>query len=407
MATLPSWRRDGARLLAPVSDGGRSPAPIPGGEDVVAKKVARFLGDAEVAVRVLKWAVVLAAGGFRFAWRLVRELCGRALYRTVVVVEMKGVIADDRSARHALRDARYWCWGGGPVPECAAGEGVISVSRCERALERAFSYRRARAVVLKVNSPGGTASESALLYARVASLKARARAKLEARQARLLPRVFRFVTRRAAEAPPEVLAFVDEICTSGGYFAACAADDIVATPCALLGSIGVISRSFGYQRQLRKIGVERRVLAAGAAKAGLDPYLPQSRPGIAREKRVLEELHDEFVATVKRSRGDRLDARRAAAIGSAADAADWSNLTPRALASLWPLRWLLNGARAARGDGLFDGSVHGAKTALELGLVDKVVDETFTEALKQRYGQRIFLKKLATNPPTGLDALFR
>ncbi|KAK7242042.1 Peptidase S49 [Aureococcus anophagefferens] len=152
--------------------------------------------------------------------------------------------------------------------------------------------------------------------------------------------VFRFVA-PPGEAPPEVLAFVDEICTSGGYFAACAADDIVATPCALLGSIGVISRSFGYQRQLRKIGVERRVLAAGAAKAGLDPYLPQSRPGIAREKRVLEELHDEFVAT----------------------------------------------------------------TALELGLVDKVVDETFTEALKQRYGQRIFLKKLATNPPTGLGAL--
>ena len=109
---------------------------------------------------------------------------------------------------------------------------------------------------------------------------------------------------------------------------------------------------------------------------------------------------------MKRSRGDRLDARRAAAIGSAADAADWSNLTPRALASLWPLRWLLNGARAARGDGLFDGSVHGAKTALELGLVDKVVDETFTEALKQRYGQRIYVKKLATAlRPPGLEGL--
>ena len=243
-------------------DGERSwPAPLPGGgEDLVAKKFARFIGDAEVAARVLKWFVVLCAGGFRFGWRVASEVCGRALYRTVVVVEMKGVIADDRSARCAGAGARYWCWGGGgdlpfefapPSGVAAAakrtteatsmvGDGVISVSRCERALEKAFRHRRARAIVLKINSPGGTASESALLYAHVASLKARARAKHDAVTNRLANRVLRFVTRRRPEPAPEVLAFVDEICTSGGYFAACAADAIVATPCALLGSIGVI-----------------------------------------------------------------------------------------------------------------------------------------------------------------------
>ena len=169
---------------------------------------------------------------------------------------------------------------------------------------------------------------------------------------------------------------------------------------------GVISRGFGYSRQLRREGVERRVIAAGSAKAGLDPYLPLTRPGLARERRVLAELHGEFVDTVKASRGGRLEASAAARIASVSDAADWPNLTPRGLSSLWPARALLNAARARAGDGLFDGSVHGAKTALDVGLVDEVVDETFTEALKQRYGQRIYVKKLATAlRPPGLEGL--
>ena len=118
-------------------------------------------------------------------------------------------------------------------------------------------------------------------------------------------------------------------------------------------------------------------------------------------------MHATFVGAVSSSRGDRLRPRAAAAIGSVADAHDWTTLAPRALASLPPWRWLRNGARAARGDGLFDGSVHGAKTAAALGLVDAVVEETFDEALKARYGQRIFLKRLAPAGPFAIENIFR
>jgi len=316
---------------------------------------------------------------------------------------MRGVIADDRSA---LADARFWCWGPDtPPPECA-GDGVLSVARCERSLERAFNHRGCP-VVLRVTSPGGTASESALLYAKIAALKARARADHATRSKRLLRRVARFVGRRSVAEPPEVLCFVDEMCTSGGYFAACAADAIVAAPCALVGSVGVITRSFGYARQLRRAGVERRVMTAGAAKAGVDPYLPQTRAAVARERRVLEELHGEFVRVVAASRGGRLDRRAAANLGSRADAHDWVALSPRGLSSLPPWRWLLNGPRAAAGDGLFDGSVHAAKTAVEIGLVDAVAEDAFDDALKARYGPRIFLKRLSPSGSFGLENLFR
>ena len=157
---------------------------------------------------------------------------------------------------------------------------------------------------------------------------------------------------------------------------------------------------------MRKDGVERRILAAGDAKAGLDPYLPKTRPGVAREKAILKELHDRFVTAVKEGRGDRLQYYAAADLAAQAQC---TARTPGGLAACFPTRILTRHRRAQRGAGLFDGSVHGALTALKLGLVDDVVEETFPEAMKQRYGRRIFLKRLTpgrdlrllVRPPAG------
>ena len=154
--------------------------------------------------------------------------------------------------------------------DCAAGRHFCWMSLDDAGLRRRVSRSLDVARRRWIASPGGTASESALLHARLKSLKNRAARRHQSRINRFHRRFLRFVTRMKPSTPPEVLAYVDELCTSGGYFAASAADSIIASPCALVGSIGVIQRGFGFHRALRKDGVERRILAAGDAKAGLD-----------------------------------------------------------------------------------------------------------------------------------------
>ena len=366
-----------------------------------ALSLRNLLGDAQLLIQIVKWSLVLGIGLVRAGSMLLGEAMMRSFYRTVVVIELRGVIADDRGFMNMC----HWCLYNADNADIQ-DDGLVSVRRVERALDRAFSIRKAKAVVLRIASPGGTASESALLHARLKSLKNRAARNHEKRINRLHRRFLRFVTRMKPSSPPEVLAYVDELCTSGGYFAASAADSIIASPCALVGSIGVIQRGFGFHRALRKDGVERRILAAGDAKAGLDPYLPKTRPGVAREKAILKELHDRFVMAVKEGRGDRLQYYAAADLAAEAQC---TARTPGGLAACFPTRILTRHRRAARGAGLFDGSVHGALTALKLGLVDDVVEETFPEAMKQRYGRRIFLKRLTpgrdlrllVRPPAG------
>ena len=354
-----------------------------------ALSLRNLLGDAQLLIQIVKWSLVLGIGLVRAGSMLLGEAMMRSFYRTVVVIELRGVIADDRG----FVNSGMWCLYNADNTDIQ-DDGLVSVRRVERALDRAFSIRKAKAVVLRIASPGGTASESALLHARLKSLKNRSAKRHAARINRVHRRFLRFITRMKPSSPPEVLAYVDELCTSGGYFAASAADSIVASPCALVGSIGVIQRGFGFHRALRKDGVERRILAAGDAKAGLDPYLPKTRPGVAREKAILKELHDRFVTAVKEGRGDRLQYYAAADLAAEAQCTSWPSLSPAALAACWPNRIVTRHRRAQRGAGLFDGSVHGALTALKLGLVDDVVEETFPEAMKQRYGRRIFLKRL-------------
>jgi signal peptide peptidase SppA len=156
----------------------------------------------------------------------------------------------------------------------------MSLATVARTLERAFSMKHARAVALVINSPGGSPVQSRQIYLRIRQL--------------------------AAEKKLPVLVFVEDVAASGGYMIACAGDEIFCDPSSILGSIGVVGGSFGFQGLIAKIGVERRLYTAGAHKAMLDPFLPENSDDVARLKALQREIHAIFIALVKASRGARL-----------------------------------------------------------------------------------------------------
>src|SRR5499426_4140094 len=156
----------------------------------------------------------------------------------------------------------------------------LTLATCARSLERAFAVRRARAVALMINSPGGSPVQSHLIFKRVRAL--------------------------AEEKGIPVIAFVEDVAASGGYMIACAADEIVADNSSTVGSIGVVGGSFGFHRLLDKIGVERRLYTAGDHKAMLDPFLPEKPEDVQRIKAIQKDVHENFIALVKERRGSKL-----------------------------------------------------------------------------------------------------
>ncbi len=160
------------------------------------------------------------------------------------------------------------------------GRGVINLSVLESVLTRAFGFDRLRAVALLINSPGGSPTQSALVADRIRGLADR----------KHVP----------------VLAFCEDVAASGGYWLACAADEIVAHPTSLVGSIGVVSRGFGLHGLLERFGVERRLYTAGANKSRLDPFLPEREDDVVWLRSMQTELHGMFRDWVCSRRGDRL-----------------------------------------------------------------------------------------------------
>jgi len=156
----------------------------------------------------------------------------------------------------------------------------LTLAGVARALERAFAIRRARAVALSINSPGGSAVQSHLIHRRIRAL--------------------------AAENKREVIAFTEDVAASGGYMIACAADEIVCDASSIVGSIGVVGSSFGFARLMDKLGIERRLYTAGEHKAMLDPFLPEKPEDVERLKSVQRDIHEDFIALVKERRGARL-----------------------------------------------------------------------------------------------------
>jgi serine protease SohB len=158
----------------------------------------------------------------------------------------------------------------------------LTLASVAKPLERAFAWPRARAVALLINSPGGSAVQSHLVFQRIRQLS------------------------REKERP--VIAFVEDVAASGGYMIACAADEIGEDPSSIVGSIGVIGASFGFSQLIEKIGVERRIYTSGTNKAMLDPFLPENPEHVARLKAIQEDIHASFIDLVKSRRGARLTA---------------------------------------------------------------------------------------------------
>lgn len=160
--------------------------------------------------------------------------------------------------------------------------GGLTMAGVAPLLHRAFALKRLKAVFLAVNSPGGSPVQSSLIARRIRW--------------------------HAEMAKVPVVAVCEDAAASGGYWIACAADEIVADPASILGSIGVISASFGAGEALARLGIERRLRTAGTEKSLADPFLPETEHDRERLAELLATLHDEFKAWVRERRGTRLAA---------------------------------------------------------------------------------------------------
>ncbi len=156
----------------------------------------------------------------------------------------------------------------------------LMISTAAKTLERAFSVRNARAVALLINSPGGSPSQSHLIYRRIRDL--------------------------SAEKKLPVIAFVEDVGASGGYMLSCAADEIICDQFSIVGSIGVVGGSFGFAKLMHKLGVERRLYTSGEHKAMLDPFLPEDPGDVKRLKAIQKDIHERFIALVKERRAGKL-----------------------------------------------------------------------------------------------------
>ncbi|HEY2695534.1 MAG TPA: S49 family peptidase [Pseudonocardiaceae bacterium] len=197
--------------------------------------------------------------------------------------------------------------------------GTINLNTVESALKRAFDHERLLAVALSINSPGGAPTQSALVTDRIRQL--------------------------AADKKVPVLAFCEDVAASGGYWLACAADEIYAHPTSMVGSIGVVSAGFGFTGLLERFGVQRRVHTAGAHKVRLDPFSPESDEDVEWLRGLHTELHEQFIELVRQRRGGKL---------------------------------------TGTDDELFSGEVWTGRRALELGLVDGL--GTLRGVLAKRFG---------------------
>jgi len=204
------------------------------------------------------------------------------------------------------------------------GSRGLSIESVAPLLKRAFDMRGAKAVALSINSPGGSPVQSALIGQRV----------------RLL----------AAEKDIKVIAFVEDVAASGGYWLACAADEIIVDPSSIVGSIGVISAGFGFQDLIARIGVERRMHTSGERKSMLDPFRPEKPEDVERLHRLQAEIHDGFKDWVRQRRTGKLKSDEAT---------------------------------------LFSGEFWTGKRAQELGLVDGQGELRST--LQSRYGANVHL----------------
>ena len=156
----------------------------------------------------------------------------------------------------------------------------IDFSGQEELIKKAFSIKKAIAVAISINSPGGSPVQSHLIHD--------------------------FIRHQAKKNKKKVIVFAEDVAASGGYLIACSGDEIYANQSSIVGSIGVIYSSFGFKDLIGKIGVQRRVYTAGKNKSTLDPFMEEKQEDIERLKNIQLDLHKDFIEVVENSRGAKL-----------------------------------------------------------------------------------------------------
>jgi len=225
----------------------------------------------------------------------------------------------------------------GVIGRLGPGNSGLTLEKLEKFIDRAFATRHVKTVVLSVNSPGGSPVQSALIAGRIRQL--------------------------ATEKDVPVVAFAEDVAASGGYWLACAADEIFADTNSIVGSIGVISSGFGFPQVLERLGIERRVHTAGKRKGMLDPFQPEVPEDIARLKSIQADMHDSFKNYVRERRGEKITALDA---------------------------------------DLFDGDIWTGSQALSLGLIDGLGD--LRTIIRKLFGDRV---KICTVNPSSSGFLRR
>ncbi len=220
----------------------------------------------------------------------------------------------------------------GPIGDSAGVGRGLTLDGVATLLERGFKQRNLSAVALSINSPGGSAVQSALIAARIRSL--------------------------AAEHNVPVIAFVQDVAASGGYWLACAADEIFAHEASIVGSIGVVAAGFGFQSLMERLGVERRLYTSGEHKAQLDPFKPENPAEVARLQTLLADMHGIFNRMVRERRGARLK---------------------------------------ADDEFLFSGEFWTGRRGMELGLIDGFGE--IRTVMRARYGERVRLRTIQLRQP--------
>jgi signal peptide peptidase SppA len=170
----------------------------------------------------------------------------------------------------------------GPIGVASPLRPGLSLATAAAAIEQAFSLSKLPTVAIQINSPGGSPVQSSLIFKRIRQL--------------------------AEEKKKRVYVFCEDVAASGGYYLSIAGDEIYADSCSIIGSIGVISSGFGFDKAIERIGVERRVYTSGLAKGSLDPFAPEKAEDIERLKALQRDVHDVFIGVVKDRRAGKLTA---------------------------------------------------------------------------------------------------
>ena len=204
----------------------------------------------------------------------------------------------------------------------------IDFSGQQEIIKKAFSFKKSKNIAISINSPGGSPVQSHLIHD--------------------------YIRQLAKKNEKKVIVFAEDVAASGGYLIACAGDEIYANSSSIVGSIGVISASFGFQDAIKKIGVQRRVYTAGKNKSTLDPFKEEKQEDIERIKKLQLELHSDFIEVVKKSRGSKL--------------------------------------KDPEKNNIFTGEFWSGATSMKLGLIDGIGNAE--QILREKFGEDIDIKKL-------------